>query len=356
MMMSPLQPILSLFAAVILLSGCSEPKIPLDQVQPVRVVRVSALAAQPTSAITATGLVRAREEVPLAFKVGGIIRELRVEAGQSVKAGQVLASLDLTEIEAQVNSARVALVRAERELERAATLFAKGMVAQRVEQDGRTQRDQAKAALAALQFNRQYAVITAPAVGVILQKRAEARETVAVGQPVLVLGRLDGGWVVRAGLPAREALMLKPGDLTTINLDVSSQSSPEPLTGRVTRVAAASDARTGTVEVEIALPESKQPRVSGMVARLSFAGKTEVLAHENVVIVLPLPAVLEGNEGRAKVFVLAADGKKVKRLSIRTGRLLKDAIEVIDGLPAEADVVIEGAGWLSDGDAVRVLP
>jgi RND family efflux transporter MFP subunit len=265
----------------------------------------------------------------------------------------VLASLDLTEIEAQVNSARDALVRAERELERAATLFANGMVAQRVEQDARTQRDQAKAAQVALQFNRQYAVITAPAVGVILQKRAEARETVAVGQPVLLLGRLDGGWVVRAGLPAREALLLKSGDEVTVILDASSNL---PVTGRVARVAAASDARTGTVEVEIALPQSKQPRVSGMVAHLSFASKTRDHSNEKTAIVLPLPAVLEGNEGQAKVFVLTADSKTVKRLNVRTGRLLNGAIEVIDGLPAEASVVIEGAGWLSDGDAVRVLP
>jgi RND family efflux transporter MFP subunit len=353
MSMNLLQRILALAAAVVLLVACSESKAPQDQVQPVRVARVSTLAAQPAAAITATGLVRAREEVPLAFKVGGIIRELRVEAGQTVKAGEVLASLDLTEIEAQVNSARDALVRAERELERATTLFAKGMVAQRVEQDARTQRDQAKAALAALQFNRQYAVITAPAVGVILQKRAEARETVAVGQPVLLLGRLDGGWVVRAGLPARDALLLKPGNAATVRLDAVPH---DPLAGRVTRVAAASDARTGTLEVEIALPQSSHSLVSGMVAHLSFAGNVEARVADMAVIALPLPAVLEGNDSQAKVFVLAADGKKVKRLNVRTGRLLNGAVEVVDGLPAEADVVIEGAGWLSDGDTVRVLP
>lgn len=343
----------ALTIAVVLLAACSESKAPQAHVQPVRVAQVSALVAQAPSAITASGLVRAREEVPLAFKVGGIIRELRVEAGQAVKAGDLLASLDLTEIEAQVTSARDALARAEREVERATSLFAKGMVAQRLEQDARTQRDQAMAALAALQFNRQHAVITAPAVGVILQKRAEARETVAVGQPVLVFGRLDVGWVVRAGLPAREALTLKPGDLVQVALDAAPT---EPLSGRVTRIAAASDARTGTVEVEIALPQSQQPRVSGMVAQLSFTPRAAAKMTEKPAVVLPLPAVLEGNQGQAKVFVLADGRKKVQRLNVRTGRLLNGAIEVLDGLPADAEVVIEGAGWLSDGDAVRVLP
>lgn len=344
---------LALAAIVVLVAACSESKMPPEQVQPVRVIRVSELAAPSVAAITATGLVRAREEVPLAFKVGGIVREFRVEAGQTVKAGEVLASLDLTEIDAQVNSARDALIRAERELERATSLFAKGMVAQRVEQDARTQRDQASAALAALQFNRQHAVITAPAVGVILQKRAEARETVAVGQPVLLLGRLDGGWVVRAGLPAREALMLKAGDVAQVILDATPH---QPLTGRVSRIAAASDARTGTVEVEVALPESRQPRLSGMVARLQLAPRAVVRPTEKPVIVLPLPALLEGSDGHAKVFVLTDGRKKVERLTVRTGRLLKGAMEVLDGLPAEAEVVIEGAGWLSDGDVVRVLP
>ena len=339
---------------VLLLGACSRDATPTAQLDPpVRVI--SASNAVSADVFTATGLVRVSVEAPLSFKTPGIIAEMRVEAGQHVAAGQVLASLIMTDLDAQRTQAQEQVAKAERDLARTESLRAKGMISQQAEQDVRAQREISRATLAAASFNHQQAVLTAPSAGLILDKRADARETVAAGQPVVVFGRLDKGWVVRAGLPAKEAVRINPGDAVKVRLDTAGAGAAT-LAGKVKRIAGASDPRTGSIEIEVALPATKERLVSGMVASLEFTNGSAKSPAAKAQMSLPLSAVLEGNDGRAKVFVLDDSKKKVKQVSVRTGRLLKDGIEILEGLPADALIVSEGAAWLSDGDTVRVLP
>lgn len=339
---------------VLLLGACNRDVAPTAQLDPpVRVITVG--NAAPTSSVAATGLVRVAVEAPLSFKTPGIIAEMRADAGQHVKAGQALASLVMTDLEAQRTQAQEQVAKAERDLVRAESLRANGMISQQGEQDARAQREIARAALAASNFNYQQAVLTAPSDGLVLDKRADARETVAAGQPVLVFGRLDKGWVVRAGLPPKEAVKINSGDPVQVRLDTATDGATA-LAGKVQRVAGASDPRTGSIEVEVSLPPTKERLVSGMVARLEFVKTASKGAPATAQMSLPLAAVLEGNGGRAKIFILDASKKKVIRIEVRTGRILETGVEILDGLPADAVVVSEGAAWLSDGDAVRIVP
>jgi membrane fusion protein, multidrug efflux system len=346
--------LLALALGALLISACSREAAPTAQLDPpVRVI--GAANATSTDLITATGLVRLSVEAPLSFKTPGIIAEMRVNAGQHVKAGQSLAALVMTDLDAQRTQAQEQVAKAERDLARTESLRAKGMISQQAEQDVRAQREIARAALAAANFNHQQAVLTAPSAGLILEKRADARETVAAGQPVVVFGRLDKGWVVRAGLAAKDSVKVNLGDTVKIRLDTAEATS-EALEGKVARIAGASDPRTGSVEVEVSLPTSKARLVSGMVARLDFVQRMAKSSTAKATTTLPLSAILEGNAGRGKVFILDAGGKKVKQVAVRTGRLLDGEIEILKGLPPDAKIVSEGAAWLSDGDAVRVLP
>lgn len=335
--------------ATLLLAACGEDSAPLPAGQPVRLSTVGTAAG--TEVITASGLVRAREELALAFKTGGILRELRVEAGQPVRAGQLLAALEMPELDAQLTQAEETLAKAERDLARASSLRERGLIAVQAEQDAQTQRDVAAAARDAARFNRTHAVISAPADGVVLQKLAEARETVAPGQPVLVVGRADRGWVLRAGLTDRDAVRVRPGQSATVTLDAWPA---QRLNGTVRTVAAASDPRTGTVEIEVNLPANGQRLVSGLVGRVSLSPAPA--AASKAALSVPLGALLEGNAGSAHVFVLAADRQHVARRTVKTGALGPARIEILAGLAPGEQVVSEGAAWLNDGDAVRILP
>lgn len=157
--------------------------------------------------------------------------------------------------------------------------------------------------------------------------------------------------MLRAGLTDRDAVRVRPGQAATVTLDAWPA---QRLNGTVRTVAAASDPRTGTVEIEVNLPASGLRLVSGLVGRVSLSPAPA--AASKAALSVPLGALLEGNAGSAQVFVLAADRQHVERRTVKTGALGPARIEILAGLSAGEQVVSEGAAWLNDGDAVRILP
>src|SRR2546425_9917959 len=190
---------------------------PADTPVPVRVAPVSIEAiARPVSA---TGVLGPKEEVPLSFKVGGVIGRILVDEGQSVRAGDTLAALDLSEIDAGVTRARSAAEKAERDLTRAQRLYNDSVATLEQVQNAQTGRDVAHAELETTLFNRRYAVIVAPASGLILRRSAEPGELVQAGKAILTLGSHARGVVVRAGLADREVVRIGRGDRAVVRFD-----------------------------------------------------------------------------------------------------------------------------------------
>lgn len=330
------------------LPGCSSPESAQDALpQPVRII--SAGADSQAGDIRATGLVGSQEEARLGFKTGGLISSIRVEAGSQVRPGQVLASLDTTELDAQVRQADENLAKAKRDLARAEQLFGLAVIAEQAVQDARTQLALAEAARTAAGFNRRHAVITAPASGVVLQRLAEPRELVAAGAPVLVVSRDDLGWVLRVGLDARAATEVRVGDRADVRLD----AYPDRRIGSSVReVGAASDPRTGTVSATLSLPPIEGLRyIAGQVGEARIARRQAA----GSALTVPVGAILEGHGEQASLYVIGKDDKTVLR-QVRVGRLQDERIEVLAGLEAGERVVSEGAAWLSPGEPVRILP
>ena len=187
-----LAPLLSLVLAA---CGRADSRPPADIPVPVRVAAVSIEAV--TRPVTATGTLGPKEEVTLSFKVGGVIGRILVDEGQSVRAGDTLALLDLSEIDAGVTRARSAAEKAERDVARARRLYTDSVATLEQVQNTETARDVAGAELETALFNRRYAVIVAPAAGVILRRSAEPGELVQPGTPILTLGSRSRGVVVR---------------------------------------------------------------------------------------------------------------------------------------------------------------
>lgn len=330
-----------------LLTACGSDVVPSKaDLQPVR-IEIAGHNSMANSDV-ATGLVGSQEEFRLAFKTGGLINRMLVEAGDSVHAGQTLAMLDTTETDAQVRQASESLVKAKRDAERASTLFKQGVIAEQVTQDARTQVAVLESNLSAVRFNRQQAIMVAPADGIVLQRLAEAREVTAPGAPVLVVSRADQGWVLRVGLNDRAATRVKIGDKAYVRLNAYPDSVLE---SRVKEVGAASDPRTGTITVTVTLPARPNIKyVAGQVgeARLQSGGSNT--QH----LTVPLGAVLEGEHHRAKVYVI--DSKNHAQLkTIETGEIQEDRVAVMAGLQPGERVVSEGAAWLNPGMPVRIL-
>ena len=200
-------------ALAALVAGCnSKATVEAPAATPVRIATATSGPAAPS--IRTNGLLANKDEIRLAFKVGGVIRKLAVSAGEHVRKGQRLAEIEQTEVNAQVEQARQAHEKAKRDVSRGERLYEDKVISLEQLQDLRTQAAVAEAGLNSAEFNSNYAAIVAPRDGTVLRKLAEERELVAAGAPVLVLGAQDKGFIVRTGLADREIVQVRLGDDT----------------------------------------------------------------------------------------------------------------------------------------------
>jgi RND family efflux transporter MFP subunit len=297
--------------------------------------------------LRAVGLLTPKDEARLSFKVGGLIEYIKVEEGQTVKAGQVLAVLKQTEIGASLEQARQATAKAQRDLDRAKALLADGVTTEEQVQDLTTAFEVASAAQSGTEFNAAHARIVATVDGVVLRKLAEANEVVQPGQTVLVLGGANRGWVIRIGLADRDAVRTHIGDAARIEFDAWAGRM---FAGRVSNISSAADSATGTFTVEVQIEAGGARFVQGLVAKVALTPQGT-----GQVQVIPVQALLEANDTEAGVFILDEAAQVVHRVSIQIGRMSAGQIEVLNGLTADTQVVTDGAAFLENGEKVRVV-
>lgn len=340
---------LALWAAAALAAcgGQGEATAPAGAGTPVRVTEAQ---RQPLDAsLRAVGMVAPAEEIRLSFKTGGIVASVAVDAGETVAAGKVLASLAQEEVAAAVAQARALADKAERDLARGRALFADEVATREQLDDLATAHDVARAILRAAEFNARFSRIEAPTDGVVLRKLAESNELVAAGQPVIVLGDTSGGWIVRASLADRDIVRVRTGDKAVVTLDAYPGVRFD---ATVSELASAADPLTGTYEMKLAIDPQGRRLVQGLVAKVEMAGEPGA-----AVTVVPVQALLEADGTEAAVYVVATrDEREVaERVAVRIGRLVGDRVEVLEGLAGGERVVTEGAAYLREGDPVRIV-
>ena len=337
--------------AAVLLAACgdaSPPKAPQTETAPVRTA--PAESAPLIDAVRAVGILTPRNELRLSFKVGGVIETLSVEAGDHVRAGQMLAVLKRTEVDAAVTQATEGAEKARRDLERARQLRADEVATQEQVEDLTTAYSVARSHLRAAQFNSRFARIEAPSDGVVLQRLARASELVQGGQPVLVLGSTSEGWIVRAALADRDAVRVNLDDPAVITFDAfPGREFP----GRLTRIGSSADPFTGTFEVEIDIAPGEARFARGLVAKVAIT--LQGAAEQATRTVVPVTAVVEANGPEGTVYVLEAGEGVARRRQVTLGPIVGERVTVTAGLTPGEQVITDGAAWLTDGHAVRVV-
>lgn len=311
----------------------------------VRLIRIGAGADMPER--VATGTVRLRRETPLAFIEAGRITSIGVREGDRVSGGQLLARLDSVTFDSAVTAAEAEKARAAAELARQRKLLAQGWVAQaRVDSAAATARA-ADAQLAGRRFSQQFASIHAPSSGIILQRLAEPGETLAAGTPVLVLGETGSGHVLRVGVAAADVSGLTAGTVA----DIRFRDGAAPgMRGTVIEVAGRADPRTGTFQVEFALPDDASLR-SGMIAEARWrnagtqAGPTFV----------PATALFSVRAGEGFVWRLDSPSGRVGARLVKLGAVTDRGVTVLEGLVPGDRIVAGGVDRLVEGQRVRTV-
>jgi membrane fusion protein, multidrug efflux system len=338
--------VLALVALVAACSGSEGATTEDDIAQPVRTA--PAREGAPDATLHTVGVLAPKDALRLAFKTGGVIAGIAVDVGDVVHRGQLLATIDQTEIDAGVARATQASDKAQRDLERAQKLYADDVATLEQVQDLTTAANVARADLSAARFNQRYTQIVATSDGVVLRKLAEASELVQAGMPVLIVGDLNSGWVVRVSVADRDVVRLALGDSAQLDFDAFPQTH---YAAHVQRIQTASDPLTGTYQVELGVDQRDAGFVQGLIAKAAITPSSQAGAR----LWVPVQALLEANGEHASVFVLDANGAMVARRAVRIGDIAGDQVEVRQGLRAGERVVTEGAAWLEDGAAVNVL-
>lgn len=343
----PRSTVLIAIACTALLSACSSAEPPPTP-ERLRAIRIAAVEHGPAiPPIVGTGVLAPQDEARLAFKVGGIIRELNVRNGDSVQSGQVLATLETAEIDASVSQAEEGYGKARRDLERGRRLFEDDVITQEQLDDLGTAAAVAEAQLRAARFNRRYAEIRAPSDGIVLQRLSEPRELVAAGQPVLRVSRARSGWVLKLGLPDRDFVRVSLGDPAELRFDAYPERT---LAGRVSQLGGATDPRTGTFPVEIEIDAGDIRLASGLI------GKAEIkVSSDSTLDYVPLTALVEGDSKATLLFTYDAEQQTVTAMQRPVRFVNAEYAALGEPLPPGSRVVTEGAAYLHDGERVRVI-
>ncbi|WP_332367259.1 efflux RND transporter periplasmic adaptor subunit [Caulobacter sp. NIBR2454] len=339
----PLTALLAL--AALGLAACGDEK-PAETTPPPAVQAITAPAGSQQAAVVATGRIERRREMTLSFRIGGVMTAMNVEAGDPVRTGQALASIDSSGVDAGQARASADVERARRDLERDRALFEKGYVSKQRMDDRASALKVAQASLSAAAFDRRWASLTSPVSGVVLERLAQAGEVVAPGQAVLRVADLNSPLVLRVPIPDREVARLRAGAPAQVKLAEGGGL----LTGRITRIGQQSGARTGAVEVEIELAAAPGLR-SGQIATAEIAA-SPLPGATNQMVRIPAEAIIEAQGASAHVFVI--EGDIARRRPVRFGGFDGDDA-LVAGLPAGARIATAGAGFIGDGDKVRVI-
>jgi RND family efflux transporter MFP subunit len=354
--MQPLAP-LSALAAAVLLSACNATHEAQKEEAPARpVLTAEAHYALRERAEILAGVVKARIETDLAFRVGGKIAVRLVDAGAQVQAGQPLARLDETDFrleleqaEAEHQSARAALAQAEAEEKRITALSKQGWAANADFDKTRLAAEQARAAVTraestvALARNAiDYATLRADADGVISAVEAEPGQVVAAGAPVVKLARaaeLEAAVSVPETLieraktaPARVAFWALPG--------VSAEA-------RLRELAAASDPATRTYPARFTVIDAPKNVRLGMSLTVLLRSDAAPVAR------LPIAAVFDRGQGPS-VWVVGPSGTLLATPVTLAGGDAESAF-LSAGVADGARVVALGVHKLAEGDKVRVV-
>ena len=365
---------LVLILAAVAVAGVAAYWLNRPQTAPQAAVQPAPVAARPALTVTSTraqtsalpiklsanGNVAAWQEASIGAEISGLrLAEVLVNVGDVVQRGQVLARFATEAVQSDVAQARAAVTEASANAQEASAnadrvrtlqntgVFSGQQINQYLtaEQTAKARVESVKAGLAAQLLRLQYAEVRAPDGGVISARLATVGAVVGAGTELFRLirqGRLE--W--RAEVSSVELTRLRPG--TTVTVLAASGSE---LKGRVRMVAPTVDPQTRSGLVYVDLPSQSSSASSfkaGMFARGEFdLGNSPALT-------VPQQAVVV-RDGFSYVFRLNSD-QRVSQLKVQTGRRIGERVELLEGVGAEALLVASGAGFLNDGDLVKVAP
>jgi len=299
------------------------------------------------SAVPVSGMFTTDDETVLSFKNGGVITRILVKEGDAIQKGQLLATLNPTEIEAGTQQATLAMEKAERDYQRASRLYKDSVATLEQMQNARTALDVARQQLKSASFNRSFTEIKATAGGFVLQRFASEGQIVGPGTPVLQInGAGKGIWYLKGGISDRGWASVSIGDQASVYSDALPG---KVLRAEVFKKSESVDPASGTFLVYLKIKDKGTDLASGMF------GKAEIHSSRTSVNswIIPYDALLDGDAGKGYVFI-TNDRKTARKTEVSVGEIGKDQVVITGGLEDAKFLIISGSPYLNDGSSIKL--
>lgn len=349
-----------LLAALLPFIGCGKDtkSTTVDSTEAVRVQLNTKSVDTSLAFITVSGKIEAASSANLSTRMMGFVNKVYVKVGDQVKKGQLLVSInnsDLSAKQAQVQAgiteAKVGFTNAEKDYNRFKNLFADNSASQKEMDDMTANYEMAKARLegakqlrneVAAQFS--YVNIRAPFSGVITNSFTDAGAMANPGTPLLAM-ESPGIFEVTAAVPENEISRIK----ADTEVEVLVKSINKTIKGTVSEISTSAQNTGGQYLVTIALDKTEVPILSGMYASVQFpVAKNETEEH---ILVLKSALVTKGQ--LSGLYTVSQSNTALLRW-LRLGRSFGDQVEVLSGLTPDESYIISSEGKLYNGAKISI--
>ncbi len=297
--------------------------------------------------VYASGQFTTEDETYLSFKTGGIVKDIYVNEGDAVKKGQIIASLELTEIEASVSQAKSAYEKALRDFNRVSNLYKDSVVTLTQFQDSKTLLDLATQQFSIAQYNLNHSKIRALFDGFILKKLVNQGQMVAPGMPIVQTnGAGKNNWVLKVSVSDNEWSSINLNDHAIIKTDTNSE---ELLQAFVNKKSEGIDAISGTFTVDLKITSnSKVKLASGL-----FGNAKIVLSKPQLFWIVPYESILDGDRNVGYAFV-TNNYSTAQRVKVNIADILEDKVLINSGLENMKAIITSGSAYLTDNSKIKV--
>lgn len=295
--------------------------------------------------LTLPGNIAAFQETMILPRVNGYVQNWKVDLGDNVQEGQVLAEIETPEIDQQLVQARANYDLADSTAARWRELASKKVVADQEYDEKETARRTAQSNLEQLEKTQNFKRIVAPFSGKITARRVEVGALVSPTTPLFGIAQSDPLRVFTY-VPQSSAGDLREGLIAKIRLP---EFPGQDFEGAITRTAGALDSSSRTMQVEVQVPNREGKLYAGMYAQVAF-----VLPNENSPIVAPSNVVMFRSDG-PQVATVTADSR-IHWQPIKIGRDYGTSLEILSGLPENVNAVMNPTDDLQEGLQVEVKP
>ncbi|MFZ6010467.1 MAG: efflux RND transporter periplasmic adaptor subunit [Bacteroidota bacterium] len=340
-----------LTAASVAMQSCTDSKGKSHEIpksaEPIPVKVVQLMRSNGIDVITASGKLTTDDETVLGFKTGGIVKSVLVKEGDPIKKGQLLATLDLTEINAQVAQAHHAYEKAQRDFTRIRNLYQDSVATLEQLQNVETALAVAKEQFEAATFNKSFSEIHASANGYVLRKFANAGQVVGVGDPIVQTnGAGEGNWVLKIGVSDKQWSIIKLNSSATVQVDAFPGRIFNAV---VTRKSETADSQTGAFSVELQVKSEGVKFASGM-----FGSATLSSGQTKPSWSVPYEAVLDASGQEGFVFI-TPDGKTAFKQPVTISSFDGNSIRIGEGLENATTLIVSGSAYLSDRSPISIV-